>query len=69
MDDNEDASAAIDQIVENLRLAGVEDDAIASALVSKGAVNSLMAGVSAEDLMGDLAEGIEELARHLSRNP
>jgi hypothetical protein len=69
MDDNEDASAAIDGIVENLRLAGVEEDAIASALLSKGALLLLMAGVSASDILEDMTEAFEGLAVHLSKKP
>lgn len=69
MDDEHDAVEAVNQVVEALRLAGVAEDDIASALLSKGAVVSLMAGAAPDDLLDELRLAFDELAQHLTRAP
>jgi hypothetical protein len=69
MDDDADASQAIDNVVQALKLAGVTEDVIASQLLAKGCVLQLMGGLSADEILDDLEESILGLAKHISGNP
>ncbi len=66
MDDNSDASQAIDDVVQALKLAGVTEDVIANELLAKGCVLHLMDGVSADEILDDMEESIIGLAKHIS---
>ena len=66
MDDNSDASQAIDDVVQALKLAGVTEDVIASQLLAKGCVLQLMDGVSTDEILDDLEASLITLARHIS---
>ena len=66
MDDNSDASQAIDDVVQALKLAGVKEDVIANQLLAKGCILQLMDGLSSEEILGDLEESLITLARHIS---
>ena len=66
MDDNSDASQAIDAVVQALKLAGVAEDVIANELLAKGCVLHLMDGVSADEILDDMEESIIGLAKHIS---
>lgn len=69
MDDEQDAVEAVNSVVEALRLAGIAEDDIASALLSKGAVVSLMAGAQPDELLEELRLAFDELAQHLTTTP
>ncbi len=69
MDDDTDASEAIDNVVQALRLAGVTDDVIANQLMAKGCVLHLMDGLSADEILDNLEESILGLAKHISGKP
>ena len=69
MDDNSDASQAIDDVVQALKLAGVTEDVIASQLLAKGCVLQLMGGLSADEILDDLEESLIGLAEHISNKP
>jgi hypothetical protein len=66
MDDNSDASQAIDDVVQALKLAGVTEDVIANQLLAKGCVLHLMDGVSADEILDDIEASIIGLAKHIS---
>ena len=66
MDDNSDASQAIDDVVQALKLAGVTGDVIANQLLAKGCILHLMDGVSADEILDDMEESLIVLARHIS---
>jgi hypothetical protein len=66
MDDQSDASQAIDDVVQALKLAGVTEDVIASQLLAKGCFLQLMNGVSADEILDDLEESLIGLAKHIS---
>ena len=67
MDDNADATEAITQMVETLRLAGVNDTSIAASLVARGLLMRLMDGVSVvnvlEEVEGMLVSFAEDIAQ------
>ncbi|MAF49169.1 MAG: hypothetical protein QGH73_18615 [Rhodospirillales bacterium] len=65
-DDIDDASTAIWRVSDNLRLAGVETDAVANALLGRGILLKLMEGASVEALAIEVDEIIGTLARHLA---
>ena len=66
MDDNADASQAIDNVVQALKLAGVEEDVIASHLLASGVLLHLKNGVSVEGVMDEVEDGLTALAKHIS---
>jgi hypothetical protein len=66
MNDKSDASQAIDDVVQALKLAGVAEDVIANQLLAKGCIVQLMNGVSADEILDDLEESIIGLAKHIS---
>ena len=53
MDDHAQASQAIDNVVQALKLAGVEEDVIASHLLASGVLLHLKNGASAEGAVSD----------------
>ncbi|MBT4671277.1 MAG: hypothetical protein HOB64_04115 [Rhodospirillaceae bacterium] len=69
MDDNSDASEAIDNVVQALKLAGVKEDVIANQLLAKGCILQLMGGVTADEILDDLEESLIGLAEHISNKP
>ena len=69
MDDNSDASEAIDNVVQALKLAGVKEDGIANQLLAKGCILQLMGGVTADEILDDLEESLIGLAEHISNKP
>lgn len=69
MDDNSDASKAIDNVVQALKLAGVTEDVIANELLANGCVLHLMDGVSADEILDDMEESIIGLAKHILNKP
>jgi hypothetical protein len=66
MDDNSDASQAIDDVVQVLKLAGITEDVIANQLLAKGCIIQLMNGVSADEILNDLEGSLIGLAKHIS---
>jgi hypothetical protein len=66
MDDPTDASQAIDNIVQSLRLAGVDEDVITSELLAKGILRRLMNGDTPADVMIEVEDAIEALAKHIA---
>jgi hypothetical protein len=66
MDDYADASRAIDNVVQSLKLAGVEEDIIARHLLASGILLRLKNGVSVEEIMGEVEEGLTALAKHIT---
>ena len=66
MDDNAEASQAIDNVVQALKLAGVEEDVIASHLLASGILLHLKNGASAEGVMEEVEDGLTALAKHIS---
>ena len=54
MDDNADATEVITQTVEALRLAGVNDPAIASSLIARGLLMRPMDGGTVEGVLGEV---------------
>ena len=66
MDDNADASQAIDNVVQALKLAGVEEDVIASHLLASGVLLHLKNGVSVKGVMDEVEDGLTALAKHIS---
>ena len=66
MDDNADASQAIDNVVQALKLAGVEEDVIARQLLAAGILLHLKNGVSVEGVMDEVEDGLAALAKHIS---
>jgi hypothetical protein len=66
MDDNADASKAIDNVVQALKLAGVEEDVIASHLLASGVLLHLKNGVSVEGVLDEVKNELTVLAKHIS---
>ena len=66
MDDNADASQAIDNVVRALKLAGVEEDVIASHLLASGILLHLKNGVSVERITDEVEDGLAALGKHIS---
>ncbi len=66
MDDNADATEVITQTVETLRLAGINDTAIASSLVARGLLMRLMGGASAEGVLGEVEDMLTSLAENIT---
>ena len=58
MDDNADASEAIDNVVQALKLAGVDESAIADVLPAKGTILHLMNGLSVKETLDGLKDHI-----------
>ena len=58
MDDNADASEAIDNVVQALKLAGEDKSAIADVLLAKGTILYLMNGLSVEETLDGLKDHI-----------
>jgi hypothetical protein len=68
MDDDSDASQAIDNVVQALKLAGVTEDVIANQLLAKGCILKLMDGVSADEILDEMEVSLIGLAKHISDN-
>jgi len=66
MDDVHDASDAVWRVTESLRLAGVDTNAVAAALIGRGISLKLMDGVSVEEVLADIDDMIATLARHIA---
>ena len=66
MDDVNDASEAVWRLSESLRLAGVETNAVANALIGRGTLLKLMDGASVEDVLSEIKDMTATLARHLA---
>ena len=66
MDDNAEASQAIDNVVQALKLAGVEEDVIASHLLASGVLLHLKNGASVKGVMEEVEDGLTALAKHIS---
>ena len=66
MDDKSDATEVITQTVETLRLAGINDPAIASSLVARGFLMRLMGGASAEGVLGEVEDMLTSLAENIT---
>ena len=67
MDDDADAAEVITQMVETLRLAGINDTAIASSLVARGLLMRLMDGASAVGVLEEVEDMLVGLAEHISK--
>jgi hypothetical protein len=65
-EDIDDASTAIWRVTDALRLAGVETDAVANALLGRGILLKLMDGASVEALAIEVDEIFGTNARHLA---
>lgn len=66
MNDVNDASEAVWHLSETLRLAGVETNAVANALIGRGTLLKLMDGASVEDVLSEINDMTATLARHLA---
>ena len=66
MDDINDASEAVWRVSESLRLAGVDTDAVAGALIGRGISLKLMEGESVEEVLDDIENMTATLARHIA---
>jgi hypothetical protein len=64
-DDYDDAAEAVLRVTEALRLAGVDTDAIADALLSKAILFKLAEGDTVEDVINDVEEMITALVKHV----
>ena len=58
MDDNAEASEAIDNVVQALKLAGEDKSAIAEVMLAKGTILHLMNGLSVEETLDGLKDHI-----------
>ncbi len=65
MDDVNDASEAVWRLSESLRLAGVETNAVANALIGRGTLLKLMDGASVDYVLSEIKDMTTTLARHL----
>jgi hypothetical protein len=68
MDDDSDASQAIDNVAQALKLAGVAEDVIANQLLAKGCILKLMDGVSGDEILDEMEVSLIGLAKHISDN-
>ena len=69
MYDNADASVAIDNVVQALKLAGVDESVIAEVLLVKGTILNLMNGLSLQETSDGLKDDIANFAKHISDKP
>lgn len=67
MDDEDDAALAIESAVQALKLAGVDEHAIASQLMARSIKLKMKLGIDCEGILDDVEDDLAAFVKHFSK--